>query len=75
MNKPKVHLSDRLQETIAYNQESNCDAAKAMVATIDSWMTLLLGGHPISGESDAGTLKLLQTLNVMKQDYQSFIIE
>lgn len=75
MSKPKIHLSERLQETIAYLQEADCDAARARVAAIDAWMTTLLSGHPIQGDSDTGTLKLLQTLNEIKQDYQSLIIE
>ena len=75
MNKPKIHLSERLQETIAFHQEANCGAARERVATIDAWMTTLLSGHPIQGDSADGTLKLLQTLNDIKQDYQSLIIE
>lgn len=75
MSKPKIHLSEKLQETIAYLQESNCDAARARVAAIDAWMTVLLSGHSIQGDSDADTLKLLQILNEIKIDYQSLIIE
>lgn len=75
MSKPKIHLSERLQETIASHQEDNCAGARERVATIDAWMTTLLGGHFIQGDSDADTLKLLQILNDMKLDYQSLIIE
>lgn len=75
MSKPKIHLSERLQETIAFHQEANCDAARARVATIDAWMTTLLNGHSIQGDSDGDKLQLLQELNSIKQDYQSFIIE
>lgn len=75
MSKPKIHLSERLQETIAFHQEADCGAAREIVATIDAWMTTLLSGHPIVGDTAEDTLKLLQTLNGIKQDYQSFIIE
>ena len=75
MSKPKIHLSERLQETIAFHQEDNCEAARERVATIDEWMTTLLNGHPIQGDSDADTLKLLRVLSDIKQDYQSLIIE
>ena len=75
MSKPKIHLSDRLQETIASHQECDCAGARERVTTIDGWMTTLLSGHFIQGDSDADTLKLLRILSDMKQDYQSLIIE
>lgn len=75
MSKPKIHLSERLQETIASHQECDCAGARERVANIDAWMTTLLNGHPIQGGSDADTLKLLRILSDMKQDYQSLIIE
>ena len=75
MSKPKIHLSERLRETIAFHQEDNCGAARERVSNIDAWMTTLLSGHPIQGGSDADTLKLLRILSDMKQDYQSLIIE
>lgn len=75
MSKPKIHLSERLQETIASYQECDCAGARERLATIDGWMTTLLSGHFIQGDSDADTLKLLRILNDMKQDYQSLIIE
>ena len=75
MSNPGIRLSDKLQETIASHQESNCQSAKERVTIIDGWMTTLLNGHYIQGDTAEEKLKLLQILNDMKQDYQSLIIE
>lgn len=75
MSRPKIQLGEALQETIAFQQEDECAAAKERVKLLDGWITTLLNGHFICGDTPAEKLKLLQELNCMKQDYQSFIIE
>lgn len=75
MSKPKIVLGDKLQEAIAFNQEDDCAAAKATVARLEEWMSTLINGHPIQGEDDAETIQILQALNTIKLDYQSFYAE
>lgn len=75
MSIPKIQLSDNLQETIAYNQEGNCEAARANILLLDSWMSTIIHGHPIMADSSEEQLKMIQALDNMKRDYQSFIIE
>ncbi|MBQ8223981.1 MAG: hypothetical protein IJZ86_01260 [Bacteroides sp.] len=75
MSLPQIQLSDRLQETIAFHQEDGCAAAKERVKVLDGWMTIILNGHFICGDTPDEKLKLLQAFNEMKQDYQSFIVE
>ena len=42
MSKPKISLSDKLQETIAFNQEDNCEMAKSHVRFIDGLMSTII---------------------------------
>lgn len=39
MSNPKIILSDKLQETIAFNQGENCGVAKDKVLFIDNLMS------------------------------------
>lgn len=75
MSKPKIVLSDSLQETIAFNQEDDCAMAKQQVRFIDGMMSNIINGHPIYEATEQGQMKLLQQLLAIKQDYESFIIE
>lgn len=75
MAKPKIQLSDALQETIAFNQEDNCDAAKERVGMLDKWISSIIVGNPIEPDTLENRIEMLQILDVMKRDYKSFIIE
>lgn len=75
MSKPKIVLSDKLQETIAFNQEDNCEMAKKNIRFIDGMMSNIINGHPIYETTEPGQMKLLQQLLIIKQDYESFIVE
>lgn len=75
MAKPKIQLSDALQETIAFNQEDNCEAAKERVELLDKWISHIIVGNPIEPETLEERIEMLQILDIMKRDYKSFIIE
>ncbi len=75
MSKPKISLSDKLQETIAFNQEDNCEMAKSHVRFIDGLMSTIIHGHPITVNTEHKRLEMLQKLLMIKQDYESFIVE
>lgn len=75
MSKPKISLSDKLQETIAFNQEDNCEMAKSHVRFIDGMMSTIIHGHPITVYTEHDRLEMLQKLLMIKQDYESFIVE
>lgn len=75
MSNPKIILNDKLQETIAFNQDENCGVAKDKVLFIDNLMSTIINGHPIYETTEHGKMKLLQQLLMIKEDYQSFIVE
>ncbi len=75
MSKPKISLSDKLQEAIAFNQEDNCEMAKSHVRFIDGLMSTIIHGHPIIVNTEHERLEMLQKLLMIKQDYESFIVE
>lgn len=75
MAKPKIQLSDALQKTIAFNQEDDCAAAKERVELLDNWISSIIIGDLIEPDDIAGRLEMLQTLDMMKRDYKSFITE
>lgn len=75
MSKPKITMSDALQEMIAYNQEQNCDTAKYRVKVLDEWIGTIINGHGIIGNTDEERMKILSFLHGIKQDYQSLIVE
>lgn len=75
MSNPKIILNDKLQETIAFNQEDNCGQAKDQVRFIDNLMSKIINGHPIYETTEHAQMKLLQQLLMIKQDYQSFIVD
>ena len=75
MNKPKIQLTDQVQELIASMQGDNCATPKEVVKTIDSWITTILTGNSLDpGEPDE-ILKFLAALNSIKLDYMAFIID
>ena len=75
MSKPKICLTDELQEMIEYNQSQNCETAKYRIKTLDKWMGIIINGHCIGGDTDAERMSMLSMLHAMKQEYQSLIVE
>ena len=75
MSKPKITLNDKLQETIAFNQEDDCEMAKAQIRFIDGVMSSIIHGHPIFGGTEHERMEMLQKLLMIKQDYESFIVD
>ena len=75
MKKPKICLTDELQEMIEYNQAQDCETAKFRVRTLDLWIGTIINGHSITGTTDEERMKILSMLHAMKQDYQSLIVE
>lgn len=75
MSNPKIILGDKLQETIAFNQEGNCDMAREQVRFIDKMMSSIIHGNPILGDTEHERMEMLQKLLLIKQDYESFIID
>ena len=60
---------------IAFNQEDNCEMAKSHVRFIDGLMSTIIHGHPIIVNTEHERLEMLQKLLMIKQDYESFIVE
>ena len=75
MSKPKICLSEELQEMIEYNQAQNCETARFRVKTLDVWIGTIINGHSITGTTDEERMKILSFLHAIKQDYQSLIVE
>ena len=75
MSKPKICLSEELQEMIEYNQAQNSETAKFRVKTLDKWIGTIINGHDINGSTDEERMKILSFLHAIKQDYQSLIVE
>ncbi|MGL4852891.1 MAG: hypothetical protein ACRC3Z_09665 [Phocaeicola sp.] len=74
MSKPKIALTDKLQEMIAYNQEHDCDTAKNRIATLEEWMGNIIHGHGITGSTPEERMEILGVLHAIKLDYQSLIV-
>ena len=75
MSKPKICLSEELQEMIEYNQAQNSETARFRVKTLDMWIGTIINGHSITGTTDEERMKILSFLHAIKQDYQSLIVE
>lgn len=75
MSKPKICLSEELQEMIEYNQAQNSETARFRVKTLDVWIGTIINGHSITGTTDEERMKILSFLHAIKQDYQSLIVE
>lgn len=73
MKKQNIILTDNIKETIAHLQEDHNAAALDRVNFIDLLMTIILNGHPIHPTEPQDKLSMLQALNTIKQEYQSFI--
>ena len=75
MSKPKICLTQELQEMIEYNQSADCETAKYRVKMLDKWIGIIINGHCISGDTNDERMEILSILHAMKQDYQSLIVE
>lgn len=49
--------------------------AKKNIRFIDGMMSNIINGQPIYETTEPGQMKLLQQLLIIKQDYESFIVE
>lgn len=75
MAKPKIQLSDDLQETIEYNQRDNFENAKGHICFLDELMSNILTGNFFNDWDAPKQIEILQELDEMKREYKSFITE
>ncbi len=72
MATPKIQLTQKLQEMIHYNQESDCDAARARIEFLDSIITQCLHQDGVFLD-ESNILATVREFDIIRQDYKSFL--
>ncbi len=72
MATPKIQLTAKLQEMIHYNQEADCDAARAHIEFLDSIITQCLHQDGVFLD-ESNILNTVRELDCIRQDYKAFL--